>query len=245
MADELAKKISELDTLPGGNLDGFFTIGSKNNSGGSPVSYKVNLGIIVTALSQAAAAVSSANSAVAAAQAAQAAFDSAVVQVTGSNTDKTMSQAAITDALTRIQRSITDLTGTVGGVLDLIPTETNPNNQLADKAFVNSSISSQTASLITDNGQPFSSLSDLQQVTASENDYAYVVVAGAGGTYYDRYKYTNGAWALEFRVNSTVFTAAQWAAVNSTITLELVTKLSGLPSSFAAITNNEIDTICT
>lgn len=132
----------------------------------------------------------------------------------------------------------------VDAIAEKIPLNASAQNQLADKAFVNSSIQSSTASLVTDNGNPFGSVSQLRQVTANEGDYAYVTVAGAGGTYYDRYKYTDGQWVLEYRVNSTVFTANQWAAINSGITAALTQKVTTLPDAYNAITTAEINTIC-
>lgn len=132
----------------------------------------------------------------------------------------------------------------IAAIEGLIPEQASETNQLADKAFVNSSLNSTTASLITDNGEPFTSLSDLQQVTARQNDYAYVIVSASGGTYYDRYKYSAGQWVLEFRVNSTVFTSAQWNAVNSGATTELMLKLLGLPDNIVPITAEDIDEIC-
>ncbi len=132
----------------------------------------------------------------------------------------------------------------VDAIVDKIPLNASAQNQLADKNFVNSSIQSNTAKLITDNGNPFGSVSQLRQVTANEGDYAYVTVAGAGGTYYDRYKYTDGQWVLEYRVNSTVFTANQWAAINSGITAALTQKVTTLPDAYNAITTAEINTIC-
>lgn len=137
-----------------------------------------------------------------------------------------------------------NLRAEVDNILAKIPLSASAQNQLADKEFVNSSIQSGTASLVSDNGNPFSSLEDLRRVTANENDYAYVVVNEQGGTYYDRYKYSNGNWVLEYRVNSTVFTAAQWAAINSNITDVLTRKVVTLPDAFTAITTEEINTIC-
>jgi len=139
------------------------------------------------------------------------------------------------------EEAISDL---VAGILACIPTAASDTNQLADKSFVNSSISSNTAHLITNNGQPFTSYYQLSQVTATENDYAYVVESTQEGYYYDRYKYSSGHWVLEYRVNSTVFTAVQWAAINSGISQALVTKLSGLPDDYNRITDSEINEIC-
>ena len=47
----------------------------------------------------------------------------------------------------------------------------------------------------------------------------------------DRYKYNGTAWALEYSLNNSGFTAAQWEAINSAITGELVTKLADLPTN--------------
>jgi len=155
--------------------------------------------------------------------------------------------ASITSLAAEVQRAQgaeAALNALISAIRELIPIQASTNNQLADKAFVNSSISSSTAHLVTNNGQPFTSVSALQQVTATENDYAYVVVSGAGGTYYDRYKYSGGQWVLEYRVNSTVFTSAQWAAVNSGATSQLILKLIGLPDNIVPITAEDIDEIC-
>lgn len=151
---------------------------------------------------------------------------------------------ALTAEKARAEGAEAALKTLIEAIQSLIPIQATEANQLADKAFVNSSINGNTANLITNNGQPFSSVQQLQQVTASDNDYAYVVVSGAGGTYYDRYKYSGGQWVLEYRVNSTVFTSAQWAAVNSGATSQLILKLVGLPDNIVPITAEDIDEIC-
>lgn len=230
MADELAKKISELDNLPNGDMDGFYTIGSKDNAQGNPVSYKMNLVVLKNAIAAAAAAVANANDAVLAAQAAQAAFLDAIVQQTGQNTAKVMSQKAVTDALAAMSDTITTLTGRIGDIRDLIPSAASASNQLADKAFVNSSIATATAEF----RGTYNSLAELQAVSADENDYGYVrTTDAAGNTVYKRYKYSGGSWTFEYDLNNSSFTAAQWAAINSAITAELVEKLRALPTNAA------------
>jgi hypothetical protein len=104
-----------------------------------------------------------------------------------------------------------------------------------DKAvadFVNSSIATNTANYISNDGQPFTSVAQLEAYsgTVTNNDYAFVTgTDSAGNTYYDRYKATvSGStvtWALEYRLNNSSFTAAQWAAINSGITSALVGKI--------------------
>ncbi len=116
----------------------------------------------------------------------------------------------------------------IDAIETVIPAEASANNQLADKAFVNSSIQTATA----DFKGTFNSLAELQQVTANANDYGYVVSKDAeGNTVYSRYKYVEGTgWVFEYNLNNSSFTAAQWAAIQSGITALLVQKLTDLPT---------------
>lgn len=136
-----------------------------------------------------------------------------------------------------------------GEVIDpLVPSQASDQNQLADKAFVNSSIATATA---TYRGS-FNLVSDLQLTvsatraqiatalataiqTADNNDYCYVQVPTADATpteiaRVERYKHNGTAWAFEYELNNSGFTAAEWAAIQSGITSGLVAKLSALPS---------------
>ena len=120
-------------------------------------------------------------------------------------------------------------------ITELIPEQATPQNQLADKNFVNSSVATNTANYISDNGQPFQSVADLEAYTGplTNNDYAFVVgTDSAGNTTYTRYKYnaTTQTWAAEYVLNNSSFTAEQWAAISSGITALLVQKLSDLPT---------------
>lgn len=118
-----------------------------------------------------------------------------------------------------------------------IPAQATSTNQLADKDFVNSSIATNTAHYISNDGQPFTSVAQLEAYTGTvtNNDYAFVTGTDEqGNTYFDRYKATvNGttvSWAKEYRLNNSSFTAVQWAAINSGITGTLVTKLNNIPT---------------
>lgn len=114
-----------------------------------------------------------------------------------------------------------------------IPNQASSSNQLADKDFVNSSIATNTAYYISNNGQPFTSLEQLQAYsgTVTNNDYAFVTgVDEHGNTYYDRYKATVSGgtitWAKEYRLNNSSFTSEQWSAISSGITSVLVSSYS-------------------
>ena len=103
-------------------------------------------------------------------------------------------------------------------VTELIPNTATVDNQLADKNFVNSSISTATAEF----RGTVENLSDLNNLTANINDYAfYKHIDESGNTLFDRYKFTD-KWAYEYTLNNSSFTAEQWSAINSEITSNLV-----------------------
>lgn len=90
------------------------------------------------------------------------------------NGDKTSSDLGLAS-----QASVTDINSK-------IPSQASSTNQLADKDFVNSSISTATATF----RGTFTSLSALQATDGNMNDYAfYNHTDSAGNTVYDRYKY--------------------------------------------------------
>lgn len=114
----------------------------------------------------------------------------------------------------------------------LIPSAASAQNQLADKDFVNHSIATNTANFIG----TFASVAELEAYSGpkTNNDYAFVIEQDAqGNEYYDRYKWNGSAWLFEYKIESTAFTADQWAAIQSGITSVLVTKLSDLPTAAA------------
>ena len=131
-------------------------------------------------------------------------------------------------------------------VLDLIPAQADPTtNQLADKEFVNSSVATNTA---TFRGS-YNLVSDLSlstsatqaqiaaaiatylaghSISADNNDYVFIQIPTSDSTpteirEIDRYKFNGTAWSLEYPLNNSGFTAAQWAAINSNITAAKVT----------------------
>lgn len=133
------------------------------------------------------------------------------------------------EEITAWNQAVTDVTSIEG----MVPAAASDQNQLADKNFVNSSVSTNTANYISNNGQPFTSLAQLEAYsgTLTNNDYAFVVgTDAAGNTTYTRYKYNGETeqWASEYVLNNSSFTSDQWAAIQSGITSSLVTKLDGL-----------------
>jgi hypothetical protein len=127
-------------------------------------------------------------------------------------------------AAAAVAGNLNTLSGRVTNIEDKIPSSTSSSNQLADKSFVNSSISTNTAYFIG----TFNSLAELEAYsgTVTNNDYAFVKgTDSVGNTEFKRYKYsaTSSSWMYEFTLNNSSFTADQWAAINSEITGALVT----------------------
>lgn len=141
----------------------------------------------------------------------------------GVQTSLGLADTALQDA------DLTPINNDIDAIEAKIPSAASSSNQLADKAFVNSSIATNTATF----KGTFNSLAELQAVTgATNNDYGFVIEYDQqGNEYYDRYKYNGSAWVYEYKIESTPFTAAQWAAIQSGITSGDVDKLAALPTN--------------
>lgn len=143
-----------------------------------------------------------------------------------------------TNGLTLVNNVISgkSLQDGIADINALIPNQATAQNQLADKAFVNSSIATNTANFIG----TFNSVAELEAYsgTKTNNDYAFVIgTDSAGNTTYNRYKYTTAttpaSWVYEYTLNNSSFTAAQWAAIQSGITATKVAKYDGYEADIA------------
>lgn len=149
-----------------------------------------------------------------------------------------------TAAEQQLQNSITALESratTIEGVDDtqdnrleaieaLIPPQAATTNQLADKDFVNSSITAQASRLLSydSNGSPFPTQNTLftaatfyygpTAVTPTDNDYAIVQEDETQDNGQVRYTFQNGNWIFVYKINDAPFTNAQQAAINSGVT---------------------------
>lgn len=171
-------------------------------------------------------------------------------------TEKNRAQSAESALDTKIEGEITRSTTVdeshskgIKDINDKIPAEASKDNQLADKAFVNSSISTATAdfkgtyNLINDLGLPIDATKIAIQnklltkiSTADINDYCFVQIPTSAETpdevaIIQRYKHTADSWVYEYDLNNSGYTAEQWAAINSNMTAELTTKLTNLPTN--------------
>lgn len=121
----------------------------------------------------------------------------------------------------------------VENITKLIPDQVSEENQLADKDFVNSSISSNTAYF----RGTYNSIEELEAYAGEKtlNDYAFVIdIDEVSNKSYNRYKYNGTTWEFEYTLNNSSFTAEQWAAIQSGITAELVS-LIGLATGSSPI----------
>lgn len=141
---------------------------------------------------------------------------------------------------TDLASGVQDTLDEVGDIAGMIPAQASASNKLADKNFVNSSITTSTANFVG----TYNSLAELQAVqNPTNNDYGFVIETDAhGNQYYDRYKYNGTAWLFEYKVESTAFTAAQWAAIQSGITAALVNRL-GIIIPAGATAQNPLATV--
>lgn len=117
-------------------------------------------------------------------------------------------------------------TSSISSIDEKIPAQASSENKLADKDFVNSSISTNTAYF----RGTFESITALESYSGKKtnNDYVFVVgVDAAGNTKYSRYKWNGLSWVFEYDLNNSSFTAEQWAAIQSGITAEILQRLLG------------------
>ena len=142
---------------------------------------------------------------------------------------------ATTSDVTAVSNRVTTIEGE-------IPSQASSSNQLADKAFVNSSINALAAYYITKNaaGDPFATKAELNAATTfysggvvrvpTTNDYCIVLAdeskqSSTGVDPTTRYTYQGNQWEYQYTINDTPLTAAQLAALNSGITSSLVTQI--------------------
>ena len=137
----------------------------------------------------------------------------------------------------------------INAIKSLIPSSASANNKLADTDYVNSSVSTSTATfrgtynVVNDlhltveatHAQIESAIADVV-ATADNNDYVFVQIPTSTSTptqiaSIERYKFNGTLWEFEYTLNNSGYTAAQWNAINSGITNELVIKLAALPTN--------------
>ena len=144
-----------------------------------------------------------------------------------------LNSGATSTNIAQITTNQTDIS-TINGK---IPSAASTSNQLADKAFVNSSISNMAANYVTSDaqGDNFATKAALlagpyyykgQLYTLTNNDYALVESDETKNNATTRYMYDGVQWNFQYIVNNAPFNQAQLDAINSTITSSLVSSYS-------------------
>ena len=161
----------------------------------------------------------------------------------------TLTSSCTTEALSAKQGCV--LNTSITSINWKIPSAATTENQLADKAFVNSSINAVAAYYITKDAQwdQFATKAELDAATVyysgwvvrvpTRNDYTIVASDETHDNATTRYSYNNG-WEYQYTINETPLTQAQLNALNSGIT-------SGKVSSYdsAVTTVNSLCTVAT
>lgn len=146
--------------------------------------------------------------------------------------------AAVNSGVTAVDvEKISTNTSNITTISSKIPSAATSSNQLADKAFVNSSINAVAAYYITSDaqGDAFATKAALDagpwyfngaSRTPTTNDYALVEEDENHSDATTRYTYTGSQWAYQYTLNTTPFTQAQLDALNSGIDANLVSGYS-------------------
>jgi hypothetical protein len=137
--------------------------------------------------------------------------------------------------------------GQISGIEGKIPAQADAENQLADKEFVNSTVSSLAANFVAADAQN-SNFATKAALTGAETyyhagetyqptgkDYAVVLQDETQGGAQTRYVNVSGtetpSWQLQYVINDAPFTAEQNAALGSGITAEKVGAYDGVVSA--------------
>lgn len=157
--------------------------------------------------------------------------------------NRTEKDTAMQTELNTVKSSLNTVKANVEDIQALIPNQATKDNQLADKDFVNSSISTNTANFLG----TFNTLEEIEALTdVTNNDYAFWKTTDTlGSVVFKRYKYIADGqeWKFEYDLNNSSFTAEQWEAINSGITAELVAKIGDGSAIVPSITEAEYEEI--
>ena len=148
---------------------------------------------------------------------------------------------------TRVQEHA-EIQGKIDTINSKIPNQASSTNQLADKAFVNSTINS-SAAFFKGSFKSKAALDAVQWQTTdsslatyvSNNDYAYIEADETHNNEAWRYIYvkdnTVSEWQPQFRVNESPFTQAQLDAINSGATADLINSINSKLTQDAIVDN--------
>ena len=103
----------------------------------------------------------------------------------------------LADEITARQQADNSMQGEINTINSKIPSQATSSNQLADKNYVNTSISTNTANFLG----TYDTLAEIEAIqNPTNNDYAYLQIQTASQLEYDRYKYNSDddEWLFEY-----------------------------------------------
>ena len=110
----------------------------------------------------------------------------------------TLDQIAIdTGTAAGLLEKVNANTAAINAINAKIPPEASTDNKLADKAYVDRAVATNTGTFVG----TFGSVSELPTDDIKANDYAYVVEDGV----FKRYKYNGSEWLYEYSLDNTAF----------------------------------------
>lgn len=149
------------------------------------------------------------------------ALDSAITQEANA---RSSADEVLQTNINTVSGNVSTLQEKVSNIESEIPSQASAQNKLADKNFVNSSISTNTANFLG----TYTSMADIEAIpNPTNNDYVFLQTTdSAGNSLFDRYKYNadQEEWLFEYELNNSSFTAEQWATINSGLTQSVVTQ---------------------
>lgn len=132
----------------------------------------------------------------------------------------------------------TAISNRISTIENKIPTSASSTNKLADQQFVNSTVSTATATF----RGTYNTLAELQGVSADLNDYGFVISTDSlGNRLFKKYKYNGSSWIFEYDLNNSSFTQAQWNAINSGITATQAGKIVTNEQAIDTLNKNYVD----
>lgn len=115
-------------------------------------------------------------------------------------------------------------------LVSLIPAEASPQNEMADKAYVDEEIRLAVSQYRGTNTTAVYLNTFLRWADSLEhdiNDYVFWQrTDAAGNIFLEKYVFDGDEWRYEYKIVSTHFRAAEWAAIRSGITSERLTEIS-------------------
>ena len=184
--------------------------------------------------------------------------DITIEQLTTSAQQNALNSNITSSLVTQITTNQNDISEIQGK----IPSAATTTNQLADKAFVNSTVTTLLARYITSSasGDSFATNAALvagpyyldgttiTTANLNNNDYAMVMEDETHDNKPARYIWSGTQWSFQYVLNNTTFTQAQVDAMNSTITVNKVadydayatTKQNVITGGASTITSNNL-----